>query len=106
MDEGSQIQQESDALKVPVVRPLTSPGHNGRDDGKTEKSWGPTEGNSSKNTKDGYKGKSQSPTKDNFSPIGKRKYSKKSKKSKRKKIYSSSSSSTISTTSDSDSSHN
>ena len=35
MDEGSQIQQESDVLKVPVVRPLTSPDHNGRDDGKT-----------------------------------------------------------------------
>ena len=38
MDEGSQIQQESDALEVPVVTSHTS--HSDRDDGKTQKSRG------------------------------------------------------------------
>ena len=105
MDESSQIQQESDVSEVPVVTPHTSPGHSGRDDGKTEKSWGPPEGNSSKNNKNGYRGRSQSPTKGNFSPSKKRKHSKKSKTRKRKRRHSSSSSAT-STTSDNDSSDN
>ena len=77
MDESSQIQQESDVSEVPVITTHTSPGHSGIDDGKTEKSRGPPEGNSSKNSKDGYRGRSQSQTKDNFSPSKKRKYSKK-----------------------------
>ena len=38
MKESSRIQQESDVLEVPVVTPHPSPGHCGRDDGKTEKS--------------------------------------------------------------------
>ena len=41
MDEGSQIQQESDVPELPVVTPHISLGHSGRDDGKTEKSGGP-----------------------------------------------------------------
>ena len=106
MDECSQIQQERDLSEVPVVTPHTSLGHSDRDDWKTEKSQGPLEGKSSKNKKDGYRGRSQSPTKDNFSPSKKRKYSKKNKKRKKKRRYSSSSSSATSTASDSDSSDN
>ena len=103
--EGSRIQRENDVSEVPVVTPHASPGHSGRDDGKTEKSRGPFEGNSSKNNKDGYRERSQSPTKNNVSPSKERKHSKKSKKRKRKRRYSSSSSAT-NTTSDSDSSEN
>ena len=74
---------------------------------KTEKSQGLPEGNSSKNKKDGCRGRSQSPTSDNFSPTKKRKHTKKSDRRKRKIRYSSSSSSSaISTTSDNDSSDN
>ena len=75
MDEFSQIQQESDVSEVPVVTPHKSPGHSDRDDWKTEKSQGPHEGRSSKNKKDGYRGRSLSPIKDNFSPSKKRKHS-------------------------------
>ena len=60
MIESSRIQQESDFLEVPVVTLHPSPGHCGRDDGKTEKSWGRLEGNSFKNNKDGYRGRSHS----------------------------------------------
>ena len=56
MDEGNQIQQEREVPEVPL------PGHSARDDGKTKKSWGPPECNSSKNNKDGYRRRSQSPT--------------------------------------------
>ena len=106
MDEVSQIRQESHVPKVLVKEPHTSRGHSGRDDGKTEKSQDPLEGNSSENSKDSYSARSQSPTKDNSSPIRKRKHSKKSMKRKRKRKYSSSSSSAIRKTSDSDSSDN
>ena len=57
MDECSQIQQESDLSEVPVVTPHTSLGHSDRDDWKTKKSQGPLEGKSSKNKKDGCRGK-------------------------------------------------
>ena len=43
MDEGNQIQQKSDVSEVLVAISHTSPGHSGRDDGKTEKSCGPPE---------------------------------------------------------------
>ena len=72
MDEGSQIQQESDVSEVPIVTPHTSPGHSGRDDGKTG------------NNKDGYRGRSQSPTKGNFSPSKKRKHPKKTRRERGK----------------------
>ena len=72
MDEGSQIQQESDVSEVPIVTPHTSPGHSGRDDGKTG------------NNKDGYQGRSQSPTKGNFSPSKKRKHPKKTRRERGK----------------------
>ena len=106
MDEGRQIQQESDVAEVPVVTPHTSPSHSGRDDEKTEKSRGPPEGNSSNNNKNGYRDRSQSLNKAKFSSSKKRKHSKKNKKRKRKRRYSSSSSSVTSTASDSDSSDN
>ena len=67
----SNKKQESDVSEVSVVTPHTSPGHSGRYDGKTEKSRGPLEGNSSKNNKDDYRGKSQSRTK-SHSPSKKR----------------------------------
>lgn len=89
-----------------VVTPHTSAGHSGRDDVKTKNSRGPPEGNSSQNYKDGYRGRSQSPTEDNFRTTKKRKHTKKSKKIKRKIRYSSFSSSPTSTTSDDDSSDN
>ena len=72
---------------------------------KNGKSRVPSEGNFSKNNTDGYRGRSQSPTKDNFSPIKQRKHSKRRKKRKRKRIYSSSLSAT-SATPDSDLSDN
>ena len=106
MDEGRQIQQESDVAEVPVVTPHTSPSHSGRDDEKTEKSRGPPEGNSSNNNKNGYRDRSQSLNKAKFSSSKKGKHSKKNKKRKRKRRYSSSSSSVTSTASDSDSSDN
>ena len=83
MDEGSQIQLESDEPEVLVVTVHTPLGHSGGDDAKTEKTRDPAEGNSSMNNKDGYRGRSQSLTKNNFSPIRKRKHSEKSKKRKK-----------------------
>ena len=64
IDEGSEIQLQSDVPEVSAVTVHTSPSHSGRDDGKTEKSRGAPEGNSSKNNKDGYSGRSLSPNKD------------------------------------------
>ena len=73
MDEGIKIQQEINVPDVPAVTFHISPRHKGRDDGETEKSRGPPEGNSSINNKDGYWRRSQNPTKGNSSSIRKRK---------------------------------
>ena len=53
MDEGSEIQLQSDVPEVSVVTPHKSSSNSGRDDMKTEKSRGPPEDNSSKNNKNG-----------------------------------------------------
>ena len=89
-----------------VVTLPTSAGHRGKDDVKTKNGQGPPEGNSSQNYKDGYRGRSQSPTEDNFQTTKKRKHTKKSKKIKRKIRYFSFSLSATSTRSDGDSSDN
>ena len=38
MDEGSQIEQESDVREVAIVIPHTSPDHSGKNDDKNEES--------------------------------------------------------------------